>query len=277
MTPYEELCKAFKIKPAAGESYKEFAKRAFKKINNASNEQWDAISEDLQCWNNYGQKALERAEPDDDLAESFEMEDKAGAKTGEMTVEFGWPPSSGEAEEEAEGDGEEAPAEEEGEAEEEPAEEEAEETVDSEDNSDQEEVSEESEPEEAAETSTKVKPSKKAGKVKPAPKAAKSKAPEPTPRTGKAKVMAKAAVKVAPKAAAKAAAPAKVKNGGSDRIGETDTIKILAKENPHRDGSKLYGYFKKYKEGMTVAAALKAGVPLVNVRYLRDAGHIKLV
>ncbi len=97
MTPYEELCKAFKIKPAVDESYRDFAARAFKKINNASDTQWNALSEDLQLWNNYGQKALEALDPDDELPTSFELEDSKGVKTGEMTTEFGWPPSAEEA------------------------------------------------------------------------------------------------------------------------------------------------------------------------------------
>jgi hypothetical protein len=42
---------------------------------------------------------------------------------------------------------------------------------------------------------------------------------------------------------------------------DTGVIQVLVKEPPHRTGSGRDKYSRKIKNGMTVAAAVKAGVP----------------
>jgi hypothetical protein len=117
--------------------------------------------------------------------------------------------------------------------------------------------------------STRRKGKSSADKAKPAKAKTTAVAKPPNSKQGKAKVMpTKTATKVAKKAAT---------NGGGHRIADEDKIKIVAKENPHRSGTKLYNYFKKYKDGMTVAAAKKAGIPPKNIAYLASQDLIKVV
>ncbi len=64
-------------------------------------------------------------------------------------------------------------------------------------------------------------------------------------------------------------APAKkapAKKPGRVRIKDDAKIKLLVKENPRQPGSKRAQQFAKYKTGMTVAAAIKAGVPRGAIR-----------
>ena len=146
----------------------------------------------------------------------------------------------------------------EGEAEEEEAESEAEEA--------------EAESEEA-EAETEAEPPKKVAKPKTA-RASKEKesSVEKRTKTAKPKVVAKPKV-AKPEKPAKAAKP-KAKNGGTAPRGrqpmfaDDAKIKILAKENPHRSGTRLHKLFDKYENGMTVAEAIEAGIPRVNIRYL---------
>ena len=46
---------------------------------------------------------------------------------------------------------------------------------------------------------------------------------------------------------------------------DTGVIRVLVKKPPHRTGSGRDKYFRKIKNGMTVAAAVKAGVPRLQV------------
>ena len=57
----------------------------------------------------------------------------------------------------------------------------------------------------------------------------------------------------------------------------TGTITVLAKENPHADGSNRHGWFKKLKTGMTVAAAVELGVRSVYLHRAAARGIIKIV
>jgi hypothetical protein len=134
------------------------------------------------------------------------------------------------------------------------------------------------EPAEASEEETSVVAEKSVKKAVAKKKAA--------PKEPKAKPAAKA--KVEPKAAKPAKEPkakpvAKAKaNGTGTRgrkpaFGRDAKIKLLAKENPHRPGTKCFKMFAKYKDGMTIGDVIKAGVPYTNVRYLSGLGHIKLV
>ncbi len=77
----------------------------------------------------------------------------------------------------------------------------------------------------------------------------------------------------------------KVASGGSrTRIAETDTIKLLAKTNPYREGSLGYKAFEKYKDGMTVKAfAASVGKldtsrdPAALLRFDQKKGYVKVV
>lgn len=91
----------------------------------------------------------------------------------------------------------------------------------------------------------------------------------PAAKTTKAPVEAKAPAaakaKVATtKATASAKKPAAAKNGGdrAAKMPDDAKIKLLKDENPHRKGTHLYAVWEKYKDGMTVAAALKAIAPV---------------
>jgi hypothetical protein len=89
--------------------------------------------------------------------------------------------------------------------------------------------------------------------------------------------------KAPPKAVAKKAAAAKpaakkaATNGARMRLDPEAKIKIVAKENPNREGSGRYKRWAKYKDGMTVKEAIKAGFSPVNIHYSVSDGHIKLV
>ena len=86
-----------------------------------------------------------------------------------------------------------------------------------------------------------------------------------------------APAKAKKKSSAKKAAPAKaakvVKTNGGAKPGPkgtfeaADKIKVLAKENPYREGTKGAGWFGAYKTGMTVQAAMEAGVPRHHLRF----------
>ena len=101
---------------------------------------------------------------------------------------------------------------------------------------------------------------------------------EATPAKAKKKSPAKKAlVKEAQAKPAKKAAPAKAakaaKTNGGAKPGPkgtfeaADKIKVLAKENPYREGTKGAGWFGAYKTGMTVQAAMEAGVPRHHLRF----------
>jgi len=53
-------------------------------------------------------------------------------------------------------------------------------------------------------------------------------------------------------------------------------IKVMVKENPHRAGTKLFNYFKKYRDGMTVAELVASGVPYSNLRYFQGLGEVEV-
>jgi hypothetical protein len=56
----------------------------------------------------------------------------------------------------------------------------------------------------------------------------------------------------------------------------TDKIQLLVKENPHREGSGRWKRWSLYKDGMTVQAALEAGLNKNNLRYRILDSHIKI-
>jgi hypothetical protein len=85
--------------------------------------------------------------------------------------------------------------------------------------------------------------------------------------SGKAKTPEKAASKVKKSG---------VKAGRKPLLADDAKINILAKENPHRTNTKNFKTFAKYRAGMTVAEALKAGIPRSNIRYEANVKNIRV-
>jgi len=54
----------------------------------------------------------------------------------------------------------------------------------------------------------------------------------------------------------------------------TDVITLLKAENPHARGTKNWKRWNKYRNGMTVAEAVKAGIERANIRYLNSINYI---
>ena len=75
---------------------------------------------------------------------------------------------------------------------------------------------------------------------------------------------------------AKAKGEGKAKKEKTPKAVDTRKIKILAKENPKREGTKAFKLFAKYTNGMTVADAVKAGVKARIVRNDAKKGLIEI-
>lgn len=96
------------------------------------------------------------------------------------------------------------------------------------------------------------------------------------PKTAKKNGKAHATPKPKAEKPAKVAAAKPKKEAGAGR-GRKGTfaldakIKVLAKDNPKRKGSKAFKTFAKYKSNMTVAEAIKAGINWSALRY--DSAH----
>lgn len=110
----------------------------------------------------------------------------------------------------------------------------------------------------ATKTRAKAKKPAKEVKAKPAPKAA----------VKKASVKAKAKpVKTAKNGAGRGRTPLHPDAG---------VIKVIAKENPHREGTIRHKAFAKVKPGMTVAEAVKAGCPAQQIWSMAHRGLIQV-
>lgn len=96
--------------------------------------------------------------------------------------------------------------------------------------------------------------------VKPAKKAAVGKATERKP----------------PGKAASDNAQKGVGRGRAARYVDGAKIKVLLKENPHREGTKRYGIFEKYRNGMTVGEAVKAGINAGDLVWAVKEGRIEI-
>ena len=57
------------------------------------------------------------------------------------------------------------------------------------------------------------------------------------------------------------------KSGGRSKNADTDTIHINTDVNPKRKGTTAHATFARYREGMTIAAAIKAGIPRADIRW----------
>lgn len=128
--------------------------------------------------------------------------------------------------------------------------------------------------------SAKKVPAKKKAAAKPKvaaePKTAapKKAAPAVKPKAAAPAPKAKAPVKAAKK-------PAAAKSNGESRgrkplFSDEGKIKILVKDNPHREGTVRDKAFKKIKSGMMVAEAVKAGVPRQQVWSMWKRGVISV-
>ncbi len=93
--------------------------------------------------------------------------------------------------------------------------------------------------------------------------------PAPTPGVKAAPKSGKAAPKVDAKATV-------AKKNGKTAVDTTKVITVVAKSNPKRAGSKAHARFALYKKGMTVGAAIKAGVWADDLRYDQKKGFITL-
>jgi hypothetical protein len=72
------------------------------------------------------------------------------------------------------------------------------------------------------------------------------------------------------------ASKAKAKVKPAKKSNAEGTITVLAKENPHAEGSNRHGWFKKLKNGMTVAEAVDLGVRSAYLRRAAARGLIKI-
>lgn len=275
MTIYSELGKTLKLQRKDEETIDEFSRRATKKINDLSEEDWKGLSGPVQTWSNQVLMAIEanRKEPELPELEGWPQDEAVDDETEGDDAEAAEGEGDGEeAAEEEEGDGEEAE-----ETEEEGSDGEEAEASEGEGSSDEESTSDgESEPEqeaaEAAPVRKKLNTGKKAGKKAPSTKTEKEK----TVKTS-AKKKEEPAKTAAPKAKTTARATTNGSGKRSGTINENARIKLLVKENPHREGTGRYARWKKYKENMTVGAALKAGLNRNNIRFSVEDGHIKIV
>lgn len=74
---------------------------------------------------------------------------------------------------------------------------------------------------------------------------------------------------------------AKKPNAGRNVVGRkgkftTDAVISLLVSNPYRETSKAHGVFKKYREGMTVAEAVAAGIGRAYIRWDINHRHIEV-
>jgi hypothetical protein len=255
-----ELTSKLKLSPQKGESYEQFAIRATNRMNKCTEEQWKDLTEPLQLWNNEVLEAREENPPPDDDAKASgshlvgllpELSGFPVLEAGTENEDTGEEEDVSIEDDEANADGEEKDKDTSAEPPEGDPDPEPDEASTEEDTSGE---------EEPATTSRKKlggsKPGKGKGKqvkpAKPAKAAKETKAPKPA------------------KAAKKA-------NGSARGLNKDHKIKIISKENPHRAGTGRFKRWPKYKEGMTVAAALKAGFSPINLRYSVADGHIKIV
>lgn len=114
-----------------------------------------------------------------------------------------------------------------------------------------------------------------------APSKPKAKKSAPTKKTP-SKTSVKAAPASKKKAPAKPAAKSAKQAAGGSRRGPRGNFSLSDKitevaENPYRAGSKTHPIYNKYRNGMTVAAAIEAGVSRAHIRYDARRGNIKLV
>jgi hypothetical protein len=65
-------------------------------------------------------------------------------------------------------------------------------------------------------------------------------------------------------------------NGTARHYNLTDIITLLVKDNPKQEGSAARKRFALYKSGMTVEAALAAGLWAADIRHDSKREHIKL-
>jgi hypothetical protein len=123
------------------------------------------------------------------------------------------------------------------------------------------------EPEEAAAEEAEGEPEQEASAEADPPKSKRqSKASKPKP-----------AAKTKGVKAAKATSKPRAKGTGrTPSFSETDKIKILVKENPHRKDTVRGKAFAKLKTGMTVGAAIKAGCPRQQIWSMKTRKIISL-
>jgi hypothetical protein len=98
-------------------------------------------------------------------------------------------------------------------------------------------------------------------------------------KSSKATKAAKAVVAKVKKAKPEAKAKKAAKGTGRGRApnyAADAKIKLLVKDNPHRAGTGRFKRWPKYKSGMTVSEAIKAGLTYQNLRFSVLDGHIAI-
>lgn len=83
-------------------------------------------------------------------------------------------------------------------------------------------------------------------------------------------------VKKAPKEAKAKKAATGSGRGRKGKFAASGKIKLLVKENPHREGTYRYELFKKYRDGMTVEDAVEAGVTKADLRFAVKEGRLTI-
>ena len=220
-TAFKELCAVAKTKPKAGEDFVEFAKRLTDKINNVTDPEWQSLGDGsaAQTWHNDTMTAFTARK--NAKAEAKKNDDDEDAAVDAITIPEleGYEAVPGDDTEDEPKDA---------------AEKVEEEQVDP----DTGEVTEVAE--------KKAKSVKKDKKEKPEKKAK----PEKKEKVVKAEKPAKAPkpAKVVKEKKAKPAKSAEAR-GRRSLFEDTDKVKVLAKPNPHREGSTRFKEYEKLKDG----------------------------
>jgi hypothetical protein len=279
MTPYEELGQVLKLKRKDGESFDGFTARTTKKINALKDPEWNALTEKLQIWHNKTAEIREKASGNIDEAALPELEgwpeeaDSGDELVADDEANSDEQESGGSGADDADA-GEEAPTEDDDGA----GQEDVDAAADSEQESGDVEVTEAPKPKRSAKKAATAKaPAKKPVVATAPPQKPKTSTPKATKEKETTMSAKKTTVAAAKPAAKKAATNGVAKIGRQSRLGESDKIKILVKENPHREGTGRFKRWEHYKDGMTVGQALKAGLKPVNIHYSVADGHIKIV
>lgn len=261
MTPFKEICTTFKMKVLDNETFEEFAVRASGKLSKCPEATWNSLSDEVQEWAN----------------STIKIRDKT-AKKGEeadLPVLEGYPEEPEETAADAE------PADEDEATDDEPASEDAASDEDAAPDGDPEpDTTDGEEPvDEAPEEAQDAESNSSAGnrrapierrKASTAP----AKPPKKEAKTGKDKAVPTSKVRT----------PAGAKAGRRASIGTNDTIKVLAKENPYREGSLGHKVFEKYRDNLKVKDfVIRAGKleltrpPEAMLRFDVAKGHVKVV
>ena len=235
----EEVLKVLDLKKKKSETSQQFLERVTRAADRLSDGAFYKCTEGAQKWMENAVRAMANG----DRVRNFPKEEEV-AKKDKKSDKKSKKVKEREEEEEEEEEAEEKPSKKSKKKKEEDGEEEEE------DGEEEEEAEEEEEEED--------------GEEKPSKKSKKKKAPEKTKDSSKGGKTSKKKEEKKPS------------KKPSDEFPANGVIKVLAKKNPGKPGTRTFKKFAIYKSGMTVAAYLKKGKP----RYLRKdiaKGLVKIV